>query len=119
MQSVNKVKSFEKKAEAKLTTVLELTVNNHPGVMSHICGLFSRRVYNVEGIVCVPIGTSELSRIRFQINEGAKLTQVVKQLEKLPDVYSIKQLEGDDAFWSSLIEQMEIGKRMSNVSEVA
>ena len=36
-------------------TVLELTVNNHPGVMSHVCGLFSRRGYNVEGILCMPV----------------------------------------------------------------
>ena len=34
--------------------VLELTVNNHPGVMSHICGLFARRAFNVEGISACP-----------------------------------------------------------------
>ncbi len=34
------------------TINIELTVNNHPGVMSHITGLFSRRAYNLEGILC-------------------------------------------------------------------
>ncbi|MDF3008108.1 MAG: ilvN [Enterobacter kobei] len=29
--------------------ILELTVRNHPGVMTHVCGLFARRAFNVEG----------------------------------------------------------------------
>ncbi|MCG3147073.1 MAG: hypothetical protein PCFJNLEI_00510 [Verrucomicrobiae bacterium] len=37
---------------------LELTVQNHPGVMSHVCGLFARRAFNVEGILCLPVGTA-------------------------------------------------------------
>ena len=32
--------------------ILELTVRNHPGVMTHVCGLFARRAFNVEGILC-------------------------------------------------------------------
>lgn len=44
-------------------TVLELDVNNHAGVMSHIVGLFSRRAYNVEGILCMPVGSGKTSRI--------------------------------------------------------
>lgn len=69
--------------------VLELTVNNHPGVMSHICGLFSRRAYNLEGIVCVPIASGETSRMWLQVNEEQKLEQVIKQVRKLPDVLDI------------------------------
>jgi len=30
-------------------------VRNHPGVMSHVCGLFARRAFNVEGIICLPM----------------------------------------------------------------
>lgn len=71
------------------TTVLELLVNNHPGVMSHICGLFSRRAYNLEGIVCIPVGSGETSRMWLQVNEGLKLAQVIKQVEKLPDVQCV------------------------------
>ncbi|HRE16534.1 MAG TPA: acetolactate synthase isozyme 1 small subunit, partial [Rhodocyclaceae bacterium] len=44
----------ERKAIAR--AVLELEVNNHAGVMSHVVGLFSRRAYNVEGIVVMPVG---------------------------------------------------------------
>lgn len=41
--------------------ILELTVRNHPGVMTHVCGLFARRAFNVEGILCLPIQDSDKS----------------------------------------------------------
>ncbi len=69
--------------------VLELTVNNHPGVMSHICGLFSRRAYNLEKILCIPDLDGHESRMWLQVDEEEKLEQVVKQLEKLEDVVSV------------------------------
>lgn len=71
--------------------VLELTVNNHPGVMSHICGLFSRRAFNVEGILCMPIGTGEQSRIWLRVNADHRLEQMVKELLKLEDVLSVQR----------------------------
>ena len=66
--------------------VLELDVNNHAGVMSHIVGLFSRRAYNVEGILCMPVGTGRTSRIWLTVNEDARLEQMIRQIEKLEDV---------------------------------
>ena len=32
-------------------TTLHLSVNNHPGVLSHVCGLFAGRAYNLEGVM--------------------------------------------------------------------
>lgn len=72
-------------------TVLELDVNNHAGVMSHVVGMFSRRAYNVEGILCMPVGTGETSRIWLTVNEDARLDQMVKQLEKLVDVRTVRR----------------------------
>ena len=73
-------------------TVLELDVNNHAGVMSHVVGLFSRRAYNVEGILCMPVeNREELSRIWLTVNEDARLDQMVKQLEKLEDVRTVRR----------------------------
>ena len=83
-------------------TVLELTVNNHPGVMSHICGLFSRRAYNLEGIVCVPVGTGAISRMWLQVNEAEKLEQVIKQVQKLPDVLAVTRHEGGHPVFAGL-----------------
>lgn len=71
--------------------VLELTVNNHPGVMSHICGLFSRRAYNVEGIVCIPMEGGVTSKMWLQVNEELKLEQIIKQVNKLPDVLCVSR----------------------------
>jgi|WetSurMetagenome_2_1015567.scaffolds.fasta_scaffold298474_2 acetolactate synthase I/III small subunit len=69
--------------------VLELTVNNHPGVMSHICGLFARRAYNLEKILCLPDKEGRRSRMWLQVNEEERLEQVVKQLQKLADVREV------------------------------
>ena len=75
--------------------VLELDVNNHPGVMTRICNLFARRAFNVEGILCMPVGgenaNGEISRIWLTVNEDERLDQMVKQLEKLEDVRTVRR----------------------------
>jgi acetolactate synthase I/III small subunit len=79
--------------------VLQLTVNNHPGVMSHICGMFSRRAYNLEKILCLPDKEGRLSRMWLQVDEEEKLDQVVKQLQKLADVREVDYYpRGSDLF---------------------
>lgn len=69
--------------------VLELIVNNHPGVMSHVCGLFARRAFNVEAILVLPLGGGETSRIQLLVNADQRLDQMVKQAEKLRDVHEV------------------------------
>lgn len=76
---------------AETMAVLRLRVRNHPGVMSHVCGLFSRRAFNVEGIVCLPVGDGGTSAILLLVPEDARLEQVVQQLRKLEDVLSIER----------------------------
>lgn len=72
-------------------TVLELTVRNHPGVMSHVCGLFARRAYNVEGIICLPMEDRRFSRIWLLVSEDGRLEQVIRQTRKLHDVIEIQR----------------------------
>lgn len=69
--------------------VIELTVNNHPGVMSHITGLFSRRAFNLEGILCGSIKCGKTSRMYLQVNEDRRLAQLIKELEKLHDTLEV------------------------------
>ena len=71
--------------------VLELDVNNHPGVMSHICNLFARRAFNVEGILCMPVGAGRTSRIWLTVKEDARLEQMIRQIEKLEDVLVVRR----------------------------
>ena len=79
--------------------ILELTVSNHPGVMSHISGLFARRAFNVEGILCMPVGDGRESRIWLLVNEDQRLTQMMKQLRKLEDVLNVQRHSaGHDVF---------------------
>lgn len=71
--------------------VIELTVNNHAGVMSHVTGLFSRRAFNIEGILCGPVGDGRTSRIFLLVNEDQRLPQLITQLGKLYDVLDVKE----------------------------
>jgi acetolactate synthase-1/3 small subunit len=78
---------------SKTMSLLKLTVNNHPGVLSHVCGLFARRSYNLEGVMVRPIAgsNSERSRMWLLVNEEERLPQLIRQTEKLIDVISIEQ----------------------------
>ena len=84
--------------------VLELTVKNHPGVLSHICGLFARRDYNLEGIACLPVASGEISRIWLQVNEEEKLEQVIKLLQKLADVRTVVRHDGGHEVFTRLTQ---------------
>lgn len=84
------------------TVVLELSVRNHPGVMSHVCGLFARRAFNVEGILCMPVGNGEQSRIWLLVNEDLRLQQMVSQVEKLEDVLNVRQHSADHKVFEQL-----------------
>jgi acetolactate synthase I/III small subunit len=82
--------------------ILELTVDNHPGVMSHVCGLFSRRAFNVDGILCLPLTDNKTSQIWLRVQETERLAQVESQLHKLHDVYSVRRHPPDHAVFDHL-----------------
>jgi acetolactate synthase-1/3 small subunit len=75
--------------------LLELTVNNHPGVMSHVCNLFAHRAFNVEGILCLPIDNDRRSRIWLLVKEDRRLNQMMTQLLKLEDVLDVQRHSAD------------------------
>jgi acetolactate synthase-1/3 small subunit len=86
----------KKRAESpRFHAVLELDVNNHAGVMSHIVGLFSRRAYNVEGILCMPVGEGGTSRVWLTVDEDERLEQMIRQIEKLEDVLAVRRHGAD------------------------
>ena len=72
---------------------LSILVNNHPGVMSHVSGLFTRRSYNIDSIAVGVTDNPEISSMTIVVKGDEKIVgQVKKQLMKLPDVISIKDL---------------------------
>ncbi|RDT55109.1 acetolactate synthase 1 small subunit [Escherichia coli] len=82
--------------------ILELTVRNHPGVMTHVCGLFARRAFNVEGILCLPIKDSEHSRIWLLVNDDQRLEQMISQIEKLEDVVQVVRNQSSPGMFNKL-----------------
>ncbi|WP_027179477.1 acetolactate synthase small subunit [Maridesulfovibrio bastinii] len=71
--------------------VINLLVRNHAGVMSQITGLFSRRNFNLEGIVCGPVGDGGRSRMYLTVASDSKLEQILLQLQKLYDVLEVSR----------------------------
>ncbi|EKQ57280.1 MULTISPECIES: acetolactate synthase small subunit [unclassified Clostridium] len=69
--------------------LIELLVRNHSGVMSHITGLFARRAFNLEGILCGEIGDGSTSKMFLLVKNDSVLDQIIKQLEKLYDVLEV------------------------------
>ena len=90
------------KEHAAPRAVLEVDVNNHTGVMSHVAGLFSRRAYNIEGILCMPVGDGAASRIWLLVNADQRLAQMIKQVEKLEDVYEVRRHGADHEVFKDL-----------------
>lgn len=84
--------------------VFQLIVDNTSGVLSRISGLFSRRGYNIESITAGVTEDPRFTRITIVTNGDADiLDQIEKQVEKLIDVRSIKELEPDDSVYRELI----------------
>ena len=77
------------------THTLSVLVENKPGVLARIAGLFARRGYNIESLAVGPTERPELSRITLQVGvENAQfLEQITKQLNKLVEVLKIVELE--------------------------
>ncbi len=88
-------------------TIVKLNVKNHPGAMSHITGLFSRRGFNLEGILCGPVnGGADESVIYLLVRNDDRLEQIVKQLGKLYDVRSVTVQDDFDHTVFNRIEQL-------------
>jgi acetolactate synthase I/III small subunit len=73
---------------------LSVLVEDQPGVLARIAGLFSRRSFNIESLAVGPTEHAGISRITIVVNvEEHPLEQVTKQLNKLVNVIKIVELE--------------------------
>ncbi|HEX5097657.1 MAG TPA: acetolactate synthase small subunit [Acidimicrobiia bacterium] len=74
--------------------ILTVLVENKPGVLSRVAGLFSRRAFNIFSLAVSPTDDERFSRITMVVDaESAPLEQVVKQLNKLIPVIKITELD--------------------------
>ena len=77
---------------------LEVVVENSPGVLARVAGLFSRRAYNIERLSVGPTSNPETSKMEIVVNlDGHALEQVIAQLDKLINVISIIEILPDTA----------------------
>jgi acetolactate synthase I/III small subunit len=124
-------------SEPEMTShTLSVLVENKPGVLARVAGLFSRRGFNIESLAVGPTEHAEISRITIQVGvEGPALEQVTKQLNKLVNVIKIVELEekqsvqrelllvkvrADDGTRRSVLETVELFKaRVADVGPEA
>jgi acetolactate synthase-1/3 small subunit len=83
---------------------LSVLVENKPGVLARISGMFARRGFNIHSLAVGPTEAEEISRMTIVVNvENKPLEQVVKQLNKLINVIKIVELERDQAVERELL----------------
>jgi len=73
--------------------ILAILLENEPGSLSRIVGLFSQRAFNIESLTVAPTEDESLSRITIATKgDDQVLEQIVKQVNKLIDVIKITDL---------------------------
>ena len=76
--------------------VLSILVNNTSGVLSRVAGLFSRRGYNIDSLTVGETENPAFSRMTVSVTgDDIILEQIEKQVNKLEDVKSVRQLTGE------------------------
>jgi len=84
--------------------VFSLLVDNNPGVLSRIAGLFSRRGYRIDSITAGMTADPRFTRITVVASgDELILSQIEKQVRKLEDVREIKVLKDDESVFRELI----------------
>ncbi len=90
--------------------IISILVNNQPGVLSRIAGLFSRRGYNIDGLSVCATEDERYSRMTITVGATtATIKQIVAQLEKQEDVVKVVDLsDGEVVFREMLIVKIAV-----------
>jgi acetolactate synthase I/III small subunit len=101
---------------------LSVLVENKPGVLARVAGLFSRRGFNIESLAVGPTDIEEVSRMTRVVDAAeTALEQVTKQLNKLIHVLKIVELEPSTAVERELqlVKVSADGQSRSEIIEIA
>lgn len=83
---------------------IAILVEDLPGVMVRVAGLFTRRGFNIESIAVGPSETFGISRITIVTSGDVKvLEQIIKQLNKLIDVIRVRDIPAENIIDRELI----------------
>jgi acetolactate synthase-1/3 small subunit len=78
--------------------ILSLLVENKPGVLARIAGLFARRGFNIDTLAVGPTEDPEVSRITLTLDGAVHpIDQVTKQRHKLVNELKIRDMQPDQA----------------------
>ena len=84
--------------------ILSVLVENKPGVLARVSGLFARRAFNIYSLAVAPTNDDRVSRITMVVDvESAPLEQITQQLDKLINVLVIEELAPADAIERELL----------------
>jgi acetolactate synthase-1/3 small subunit len=83
---------------------LSVLVENKPGVLARVSGMFSRRGFNIDSLAVGETENPEVSRVTIVVNaEANPIERVTKQLNKLVNVLKIVELEAETSVWRELL----------------
>ena len=84
--------------------VLSILIDNTPGALSRVVGLFSRRGYNIDSLTVGETEKAEVSRMTVAVTgDGIVLDQIEKQIHKLENVIDVEKLYGEASVCRELI----------------
>lgn len=84
--------------------VLSILIDNTPGALSRVVGLFSRRGYNIDSLTVGETENPAVSRMTVAVTgDGIILDQIEKQISKLENVIQVQELTGDASVCRELI----------------
>ena len=101
---------------------LSVLVENKPGVLARVAGLFSRRGFNIESLAVGPTEVDDISRMTIVVAAAAQpLEQVTKQLNKLINVLKIVELDSEHSVLRELllVKVAATGVNRSEIIEIA
>jgi len=100
---------------------LSVLVENKPGVLARIAGLFSRRGFNIDSLAVGPTENPAVSRMTIVVSvDKLPLEQVTKQLNKLINVLKIVELDDSSVQRELVLVKVKANNEMrSNVLEIA
>ena len=82
-----------------MASQISLLMENQPGALSRVIGLFSQRGYNIDSLSVAPTQDPTLSRLTMTTSENPEIiNQILRQLFKLVDVVMVQNLTEAEAY---------------------
>ena len=100
--------------------VLSMLVENKPGALARVVGLFHQRGYNIESLNVAPVDDGSYSRLTVATRgTESAVEQIMKQINKLIDIIKVADLtEGDHHELELALIKLNKLKNISNLKKI-